>query len=256
MVIYNTSFSEKDMDGMTGVSMHGAYYDTFYTSKDSLIREVSEKRFRQSVEAAVFHSIKRVVFHSAYRKFYDGFSKTAINAFLKSSIEFWKQFEHNIPDGMTIYLENVEDENPELLAAMLEGINSKKIRCCLDIGHAFCSSSAPLDRWVNVLGDYIGHVHLHDNDGKSDRHLWWAGVQDSKPLSILHNGLTDKLLSADFTLEKRKYSLHITLGREVVTDALPWTVEPFGESVTSIELMKSERIGGKLIYTAIHERKP
>ena len=86
--------------------------------------------------------------------------------------------------------------------------------------------------------------------------LWWAGVQESKPLSTLHDNLTDKLITAGFTLEKRKFSPHITLGREVITDAEPWAVEPFGEIVTNIELMKSERINGKLIYTAIHERKP
>jgi len=81
--------------------------------------------------------------------------------------------------------------------------------------------------------------------------LWWAGVQASKPLLNLHSDLTDKLIAAGFALEKRKFSPHITLGREIVTDAAPWTVEPFGETVTKIELMKSERINGKLTYTAI-----
>ena len=81
--------------------------------------------------------------------------------------------------------------------------------------------------------------------------LWWAGVQASKPLTTLYGILTDKLITAGFALEKRKYSPHITLGREIVTDAAPWTVEPFGETVNKIELMKSERINGKLAYTAI-----
>ena len=84
---------------------------------------------------------------------------------------------------------------------------------------------------------------------------WWAGVQESKPLAKLHGDLTDKLITAGFTLDKRKFNPHITLGREIVTNAMPWTVEPFGEIVTSIELMKSERINGKLTYTAIYRRK-
>ena len=82
--------------------------------------------------------------------------------------------------------------------------------------------------------------------------LWWAGVQASKPLLALHGDLTDKLIAAGFALEKRKYSPHVTLGREIDTDAAPWTVEPFGETVMKIELMKSERINGKLTYTAIY----
>lgn len=81
--------------------------------------------------------------------------------------------------------------------------------------------------------------------------IWWAGVQSSKPLIDLQTDLTEKLIYAGFTLDKRKYSPHITLGRDVVTDTAPWQVKSFGETVTSIELMKSERIDGKLTYTPI-----
>ena len=55
-------------------------------------------------------------------------------------------------------------------------------------------------------------------------------------------------------MDGRKYNPHITLGREVVTDVSPWRIEPFGETVTSVELMKSERIDGKLTYTAIFSK--
>ena len=56
-------------------------------------------------------------------------------------------------------------------------------------------------------------------------------------------------------MDGRKYSPHITLGREVVTDTRPWRIEPFGETISTIDLMKSERINGKLTYTAIYTRK-
>ena len=81
---------------------------------------------------------------------------------------------------------------------------------------------------------------------------WWAGVQESTDLICLQRALSEKLISSGFTLDKRKYNPHITLGREVVTDAVPWPINPFGETAHSIELMKSERINGKLVYTAIH----
>ena len=84
--------------------------------------------------------------------------------------------------------------------------------------------------------------------------LWWAGAQAGKKLIKLQSELTGKLIDAGFTLDKRKYSPHITLGREIITDAAPWQIAAFGETVTSIELMKSERIGGKLVYTAIYTK--
>jgi 2'-5' RNA ligase len=49
--------------------------------------------------------------------------------------------------------------------------------------------------------------------------IWWAGAEISEPLINLQRDLTNRLTDAGFTLDKRKYSPHITLGREVVTDA-------------------------------------
>ena len=81
--------------------------------------------------------------------------------------------------------------------------------------------------------------------------LWWAGVNASKPLLDLHRELADGLAGVGFEPEKRKYSPHVTLARQVVTDAVPWPIESFGETVDRIHLMKSERINGKSTYTPI-----
>ena len=101
---------------------------------------------------------------------------------------------------------------------------------------------APLD--VHI--EHIGRFKRNGGD------IWWAGLRGSKPLLDLQRGLTDKLINSGFALEKREYKPHITLGREIVTDAVPWQIEPFGETVSGIDLMKSERIAGKLTYTAIY----
>jgi len=81
--------------------------------------------------------------------------------------------------------------------------------------------------------------------------IWWAGIAESEPLHTLWRDLTKELRTAGFHLEARKFTPHITLAREVVTTEKERTVPPFGETVTQIELMKSERIEGKLTYTAI-----
>lgn len=88
--------------------------------------------------------------------------------------------------------------------------------------------------------------------GGQDEALWWAGANVNKALSDLHRELTDKLTTAGFSLDSRKFSPHITLGRRVVTNVSPWQITPFGETVHKIDLMKSERINGKLTYTAIY----
>ena len=85
--------------------------------------------------------------------------------------------------------------------------------------------------------------------------LWYAGLKENKPLIVLQREITHKLALCGFEMDGRKYLPHVTLGREVATAAVPWKIEPFGEKVTAIELMKSERIGGKLTYTAIYTKK-
>ena len=98
----------------------------------------------------------------------------------------------------------------------------------------------------NITIDCIGRFKHDDGD------IWWAGLNESKQLSDLHQKLTADLCSHGFNIDKRKYNPHITLGREVVTDVKPWVIEPFGETVSAIDLMKSERINGRLTYTSIY----
>lgn len=104
---------------------------------------------------------------------------------------------------------------------------------------------APLD----IIIDRVGRFRRGGGD------LWWAGVRETPALMELQRDISDRLIAAGFVLERRKYTPHITLGREIVTSAAPWNIEPFGERVTRIELMKSERIAGKLVYTAIDARE-
>ena len=85
--------------------------------------------------------------------------------------------------------------------------------------------------------------------------LWWAGLREDKPLLVLQREIEHKLALGGFEMDDRKYSPHITLGREVVTDTKQWQIEPFGEMVSKVDLMKSERINGKLTYTAIYGKE-
>ena len=93
--------------------------------------------------------------------------------------------------------------------------------------------------------DCVGRFERNGGD------IWWAGVRACAPRFALWRDLTDRLAAAGFACEARKLSPHVTLGREVLTDVKPRRIEPFGEAVGTIALMKSERIDGKLTYTAI-----
>ncbi|MCL2461459.1 MAG: RNA 2',3'-cyclic phosphodiesterase [Defluviitaleaceae bacterium] len=98
----------------------------------------------------------------------------------------------------------------------------------------------------------IGRVGRFKRDGGD---IWWAGAKESKALTDLQRGLTEKLIAAGLSPDTRPYSPHITLGREVVTVEKPYDCEPFGETASAIDLMKSERVAGKLTYTAIYTKE-
>ena len=100
-----------------------------------------------------------------------------------------------------------------------------------------------------LIMDCIGRFKRNGGD------LWWAGVRSNVILLELQRTLTTGLCQKGFALDQRKYSPHITLGREVTTDMNPRQIPQFAETVLSIDLMKSERIKGILTYTAIYTKK-
>jgi 2'-5' RNA ligase len=130
------------------------------------------------------------------------------------------------------------DENLHITLAFIGEVNPKKadkIKAIMDT-----VTFAPFAATVERLGTF------------SRGTLWWAGLREDKPLMDLQREIEHKLALCGFEMDGRKYSPHITLGREVMTDAKPWKIEPFGETAGGIDLMMSERIGGKLMYTAIY----
>ena len=86
---------------------------------------------------------------------------------------------------------------------------------------------------------------------------WWVGIRQNSALAGLYNHLSQGLKTAGFPIESRSFKPHLTLAREVILrpGASPEKPEPFTAQVTAMHLMKSERIGGKLTYTSIYEKK-
>ncbi|GHU49085.1 RNA 2',3'-cyclic phosphodiesterase [Clostridia bacterium] len=131
------------------------------------------------------------------------------------------------------------DENLHLTLAFIGECSPKKLDKIQTIMETVTFD--PLEVMVDRLGTF------------SHGTLWWAGLRRDRPLMYLKTEITHKLALCGFEMDGRKYHPHITLGREVVTDYSFGKIEPFGETVGTIDLMNSERINGKLTYTAIYK---
>jgi len=91
---------------------------------------------------------------------------------------------------------------------------------------------------------------------RDDGNTWWIGLKENSSLSALQADLSERLKQSGFTLETRKFTPHITLGRKIKMPVgfIPPKIKPIEFVVTSIELMKSEHINGRLTYTPIYSK--
>ena len=60
---------------------------------------------------------------------------------------------------------------PEQIMRFIKEINSPYMRMCLDTGHCSVFGLSPADA-VRMIGkEYLRALHVHDNDGRADRHM-------------------------------------------------------------------------------------
>jgi sugar phosphate isomerase/epimerase len=96
-----------------------------------------------------------------------------------TAIEHLKAFAH--PLGVRILIENLQNEitSPEHILEILNVGHFDRVGVCLDIGHAHLSrpssDSHPnigIDEAFELLKPRIAELHVHDNHGSKDDHLW------------------------------------------------------------------------------------
>lgn len=91
--------------------------------------------------------------------------------------------------------------------------------------------------------------------------IYWLGLEENQNLMDTQKTIHKLLADQGFKLENRPYRPHITLGRKVkLKDTFNYKIvdekiKYLKIDVNKIDLVKSETINGKLIYTIIHSRK-
>lgn len=158
-------------------TMHGAFFDVIPFSPDCKIREVSDLRIRQSIEAARNIGAKGIVFHTNYNPFLN--SESYIKGWVETNAAYWSGVLEQNPQ-VNIYLENMFDVVPDMLEQLSEQLcQYKNYGVCLDYAHAFLSKTAP-EEWARRLSRFVKHIHINDNDGISDLHMAWGDGVISK----------------------------------------------------------------------------
>ena len=148
-----------------GAVLHGPFNELFPCAIDPMVRNVAKYRYRQALEMARSCGITRVVIHGGYnpRLYYPIW-------YTEQSVEFWKEFIREVPEDMTILLENVMEEEIDMFLTILRQVDDKRLRMCLDIGHVNAYATATPLQWVEACAAYIDHFHIHNNRGDWDTH--------------------------------------------------------------------------------------
>ena len=131
------------------------------------------------------------------------------------------------------FIGETPEEKLDSLYGIIEGINAP-----------------PFEMSINCSGCF----------SRSGKELWWIGTDPKSPchafLENINRQLFDHLLAAGFLAgsasDSRRFSAHITIGREIKRSRP--VVLDFPEikaKVDRISLMKSEHVKGKLTYTEI-----
>ena len=149
-------------------TMHGAFLDVTIHSDDPLIRDASLLRVRQSMEIAKNMGLKGVVFHTGRLA---GFRAAGyLRNWRDRNEAFFMEIACKYP-SQQIYMENMFDEAPDILAGLAEKMwDVKNFGVCLDYAHAMLSKCLGRE-WIETLAPYIRHIHINDNDLQNDLHL-------------------------------------------------------------------------------------
>ncbi len=146
-------------------TFHAPFNELCPAAIDPMVLDVTKYRYRQAFRLAADLGIRKIIVHSGYVPliYYKSW-------FSERSVEFWKEIIGELPEGITVCLENVMEDEPQLLTGIVRDVNDNRFRLCLDIGHANCQSSLSICEWADVTAPYLEHIHIHNNFGERDTH--------------------------------------------------------------------------------------
>lgn len=122
---------------------------------------------KRALEAAEYLPLRNLVVHLGEQT--DTWSQRTIENSL-TALEHLGAFAR--PLGVRLLVENLVSEatTPEHLMMILDIGHLDNVGVCLDLGHA--NITVGVREAISTLGSRIASVHVHDNHGVRDEHLW------------------------------------------------------------------------------------
>ena len=144
--------------------LHGPYNELFPCAIDKKVRALAAERYRQAIGLAKAYGSEKVIIHGGYNPwlYFPVW-------YVEQTVGFWKEFLREDP-GVDIVLENVLETDPRWLLDIVQGVQSPRLKLCLDIGHVNAYSPIPVFDWLESWAPHLSHFHIHNNDKSRDQH--------------------------------------------------------------------------------------
>ena len=185
---------QNKLAGISRRILHAPFNELFPCAIDPKARELARCRYRQAIALAQSYGARKVVIHGGY---------TPMMYFAcwytEQSIVLWRDFVKEIPENITVCLENVLEEEPGMIRDIVRAVDDPRLRLCLDVGHVNAYSGISCRQWLEQLSEDISHFHIHNNDGSRDAH--GALTEGSIPMEELLALVKERCPNATYTLE-------------------------------------------------------
>ena len=151
------------------ITLHAPFIDLSPGSLDPIVLNLTRYRFKQVLQLVPLFKPITVICHAGYDWKRYGYCQ---EEWVEKSLQTWSWLGSRVAEeGSQLMLENVYEHSPEDIRILFENLEKKNVRFCLDTGHQSAFSRSTLRTWLDSLGQYLGQIHLHDNNGEDDDHL-------------------------------------------------------------------------------------
>ncbi len=175
-------------------TVHAPYIDLSPGGIDNEIKKISLDKLKRSAEIASLLGARGMVCHGGYDKWRFGGSE---QEWLDNSVATWTEVLKESGE-IPLMIENIFEENPSTIVALLEQFAEKNLWFCFDTGHFNLFTTLSLGEWLAPLREKLRELHIHDNHGKSDEHLpVGRGMFPFRELKGLLKGLDGLLFTAE-----------------------------------------------------------
>lgn len=161
----NDAAVREKLEGVARRTLHAPFSELFPCAVDPRARELARERYAQAMALAVGYGAHKLIIHGGFNP-YLYFPEW----YTAQSAPFWREFMGDVPQGLEICLENVTEPAPELLCEIIDAVDDPRLKMCLDVGHANAYSKISPMKWLERCAPFIGHFHIHNNQGDWDTH--------------------------------------------------------------------------------------